>query len=67
MPHGSYTYHLKWLTDLMMGKQNGGSLDPELIVDLMRHIVVNIHPPNATIFESDVVKRYVLIGNILQT
>lgn len=33
-----------------------------VFVDMLRFIVVNIHPPNEIIFESDVVKRYVLIG-----
>lgn len=36
-----------------------------MLVDIVRHVIVNVHPPNEVIFESDVFQRYVLIGNLI--
>ena len=35
-----------------------------LLVDIVRYIIVNIHPPNEIII-SNVFQRYVMIGNII--
>lgn len=42
-----------------------GTLTDSLLSDIVRFIVVNIHPSNEIIFETNVLKRYVLIGNII--
>jgi hypothetical protein len=36
-----------------------------LLVDIVRFIISNIHPPNEIIFESDVFQRYVMIGSLI--
>ena len=42
-----------------------GTDSESLLVDIVRFIIVNIHPPNEIIFESDVFQRYVMIGNLI--
>lgn len=64
VPHSSYTYYLKWFLD-SIGMEFGNESE-SLLVDIIRYVIVNIHPPNEIIFESDVLKRYVMIGNLIQ-
>ena len=59
----SYTYYLKWLFDSI--KLEVGTLSDSLLSDIARYIVVNVHPSNEIIFETNVLKRYVLVGNII--
>mgnify|MGYP003695024817 CR=1 FL=1 len=64
VPHSSYTYYLKWFLD-SIGLEFGQESET-LLVDIVRHVIVNVHPPNEIIFESGVFQRYVLIGNLIQ-
>jgi hypothetical protein len=54
---------MKWLLD-SIGMEYGTETE-FLLVDIVRYIIVNVHPPNEIIFESDVFQRYVMIGNII--
>ena len=63
VPHSSYTYYLKWFLD-SIGLEFGQESET-LLVDIVRHVIVNVHPPNEIIFESGVFQRYVLIGNLI--
>jgi hypothetical protein len=63
VPHSSYTYYLKWFLD-SIGLEFGQESET-LLVDIVRHVIVNVHPPNEIIFDTDVFQRYVLIGNLI--
>lgn len=63
VPHSSYTHYLKWFLD-SLGVEFGTQSESQ-IVDIIRFVIVNVHPPNEIIFETDVLKRYVMIGNLI--
>lgn len=63
VPHGTHTYFLNWVKDRLDPDKN--LQECEANSDMIRHAVVNIHPSNETIFESDTIKRYILIEKLL--
>jgi hypothetical protein len=64
VPQSSYTFYLKWFLD-SIGVEFG--LESEsILVDIVRYIIVNVHPPNEIIFGSEIFQRYMLIGNLIQ-
>jgi integrator complex subunit 3 len=64
-PHPSQSFYLKWF--LQSIGVEFGSESESLLVDIVRYIVVNIHPRNEIIFESNVIQRFVLIGYLIQS
>ena len=58
----SYSMYLKWFLDSIYMEY--GSESETLLVDIVRHIVVNICPTNE-IIKSNILQRYVLIGNLI--
>ena len=42
-----------------------GQESESLLVDVVRYIIVNVHPPNEIIFGSEVFQRYMMIGNLI--
>lgn len=63
VPHQSYTYYMKWFLD-SIGMEFGQESE-SLLVDIVRYVIVNVHPPNEIIFESEIFQRYVMIGNVI--
>lgn len=63
MPHGTHTYFLNWVKDKLDPEKN--LQECEANSEIIRHVVVNIHPSNETIFESDTIKRYILVEKLL--
>ena len=63
VPSSSYTFYLKWFFD-SIGLEFGQESE-SLLVDIVRYVIVNIHPPNEIIFESEVFQRYMFVGNII--
>lgn len=60
----SYSYYMKWFLEsinLVFGQES-----ESMLVDIVRYIVVNVHPPNEIIFESGVYQRFMFIGSLIQ-
>ena len=63
VPHGTHHYYLNWLKERLDPERN--LQECEANSEMIRHVVVNIHPSNETIFETDVIKRFILIEKLL--
>jgi hypothetical protein len=53
---------MRWFLDQI--KLEFGQESESMLVDIVRHVVVNIHPPDQVI-QSDVYQRFMLIGNLI--
>ena len=51
MPKNSYTFYLKWFLDSI--NVEFGQESESILVDIVRYVIVNVHPPNEIIFGSD--------------
>ena len=64
VPQASYTLYLKWFLD-SIGVEFGSESE-SILVDVIRYIIVNVHPPNEIIFGSEIFQRYMMLGNLIQ-
>lgn len=51
VPKNSYTFYLKWFLDSI--NVEFGQESESILVDIVRYVIVNVHPPNKIIFGSD--------------
>jgi len=54
---------MKWFLD-SIGIEFGQESE-SLLIDIVRYVIVNVHPSNEIIFESEIFQRYVMIGNVI--
>jgi len=63
VPVSSHFYYMRWFLEAI--KLEFGQESESMLVDIVRYVVVNIHPPDE-IIQSENYQRYMLIGNLIQ-
>ena len=69
VPRNSQTFYSKWFLDSI--NVEFGQESESILVDIVRYVIVNVHPPNEIIFGSGnnsdtIIQRFMFIGNLIQ-